>query len=108
MSEYYSYIFVRQDISPEQQLIQFGHAACVMGKNLPEHICPHNLNFVGIGVPNEPSLIKALFHIYDNDIGHHKFYEPDINNELTAIASSPIEGEKRIVFKNYKTLRFST
>ena len=107
MSDYYAYIFVRQDISPEQQLIQFGHAACVMGKNLPDEVCPKSLNFVGIGVKTEYDLFMAMDRMVRSDVSYHAFTEPDLRNEITAVASVPVKGTAREAFKKYNTLRFS-
>lgn len=108
MSDHYAYIFVRQDISQEQQLIQFGHVACVLGRNLPDDICPHSLNFVGIGVPNESKLWESLAHMALNGVEYVAFKEPDMGDELTAVASLPIAGMKRDAFKKFDTLRFSS
>lgn len=107
MSDHYAYIFVRQDISPEYQLIQFGHVACVMGRNLPHNICPHKLNFVGIGVPNEEALVDAQIRMMEHDIGSHDFVEPDLGYQITAVASVPVTGDQRRAFSKYKTLKFN-
>lgn len=107
MSDYYSYIFVRQDISQEQQLVQFGHVCCVMGNNLPHIVSPHKLNFVAIGVPNEHALIKAQMLMVENDIDWCDFVEPDMDYQITAVASLPVRGETRNVFSKYNTLKFN-
>lgn len=107
MSDYYSYIFVRQDLTPEQQLIQFGHVCCVVGSHLPHNISPHRLNFVGIGVPNEHALIKALTLMSENNIEWCDFIEPDMDYQMTAAASLPVRGETRNVFSKYNTLKFN-
>lgn len=39
------------------------------------------------------------------DIGFRSFVEPDIGNELTAIATLPIDGDRRKVFSNVKLLK---
>lgn len=106
--EYHAYIFVRQDLSPEQQLIQFGHVACALGKSLPDHVCPHKLNFVGIGVKNEAHLVKSSLNMDDNGIEYVVFREPDIGDEITAVASLPVTGAQREAFRKYKTLRLMT
>jgi hypothetical protein len=104
---YYSYIFVRQDISPEQQLIQFGHVCCVMGKYLPSNVCPHSLHFVGIGVRDEFELTEVIDLIRCNNQVAYFFQEPDINGEITAVASSPVKGECREAFSSFQTLKFN-
>lgn len=110
MTEYYSYIFVRQDMSEEQQLIQFGHVSCVLGWQIAKdhpHINPSFLNFVGIGVSNEKELLKAMFRMQDNQCLAGHFIEPNMNDSLTAIASIPVKGEIREIFRKYDTLKFS-
>lgn len=102
----YAYIFVRQDMSPEQQLIQFGHVCAVMGNELSPHISPHELYFVGIGVANEEALIDAMVLMDVNGVAYSAFSEPDMDNTFTAIASSPVTGKTRNLFSKYQTLKF--
>jgi hypothetical protein len=105
MTPYYCYIFVRQDITPEQQLIQFGHVAAKAGAKSPDKLWEY-VHFVGIGVRNERELHKAALLMADNDIPYSTFNEGAMDDELTAVASVPVRGPTREVFKNYKTLRF--
>ena len=101
----YIYIFVRQDMSPEQQLVQSAHATLVLGNKL-NHKDVSELYFTVIGVEN----LMALGHVMRdlNKCGKNfiTFYEPDQGNTLTAIATYPIPAEERGSLKEYKLLRF--
>ena len=103
----YVYVFTRQDISPEQQLVQSAHATLVLGNKL-KHKSVDELYFAVIGVPN----LLELGHVMQN-LNRHKhefvtFYEPDLGGTLTAVATFPIPDEKRGKLLEYKKLRFST
>lgn len=105
--EYYSYTFVRQDISPEQQCVQAAHATCVMGRYLPNSINPRTINFVLIGVADE-SKLKEVEEILGKrkDCEYFSFREPDLNNEITAVSTSPIYKHRRGRLKNFDLLTF--
>jgi hypothetical protein len=40
-----------------------------------------------------------------NNINFKLFYESDRDNELTSIATEPISGEKRSIFKKFNCLK---
>ena len=102
--KYYSYFFTRQDISPEQQLVQTAHAALVMGVSsmglLPEKadfawpykkdFNPHETYFTCVGVRNEKALYAVMQILDKFGFRYEAFYEPDMNNEPTAIAVYPV------------------
>jgi hypothetical protein len=101
----YSYFFTRQDISPEQQLVQTAHVALELGNTLkPEQV--QNLHFTCCGVANleELEMIQSVL----DEFGHQyiAFREPDIGNQITAIAVEPIAENKRGVLRNYPLLNF--
>lgn len=106
LDRYYVYIFVRQDISPEQQLVQAAHATLILGHELQNRKKVDNLYFTVIGVSDR----NALFDIQgDLKFYGHKFIEfnePDIGNEETAIATYPIAMKNRGKLLEYKLLRF--
>lgn len=103
---YYSYFFTRQDISPEYQLVQTAHAALELGNQLkPEQV--KDLHFTCCGVVD----LEGLYQVQNvlDLLGYHyvAFREPDIGNELTAIAVEPIAENKRGILRNYKLLTFN-
>ena len=67
----------------------------------PNGIIP---NLVVLGVANEQELLKAKSKLEKSGIKHEIFVEPDIGNQHTAIATEPIFGEQRRLFRNYRCL----
>lgn len=104
----YMFFFVRQDITPEQQLVQTAHVALVAGQRLfsPE-AKTHEIYFCVIGVENEQELVKAAELLADHEIKVQAFREPDLNNSITAICSVPILRHKKGFLSHYKTLKFN-
>jgi len=106
----YVYIFVRQDISPEYQLVQAAHAASHMGYNVAKQGKVwgefKEVYFAVVGVPDVKGLEVALKDCVELGLGRHSFFEPDIGNELTAIATNPIRAKDRKRLLSYKKLRF--
>ncbi len=74
VKEPYTYIFVRQDISLAQQLVQASHAALDAGKAFAD--VPHR-NLVLIGVRSEHELFAIEQHLAESNIRFTTFYEPD-------------------------------
>lgn len=100
----YLYIFVRQDICPEQQAVQAAHAVYVSGANGTFGVDPNYVHFVLIGVPGLDELTEAWgkFHHFTG----HPFYEGDMNDEMTAFACGPVRQADRHNFRDYKILKF--
>ena len=103
----YSYIFVRQDISPEYQLVQAAHAAMVLGYNLGEEHNPRETYFAVCGVENSKELLSTAIHLESNNFLYESFIEPDIGNQITAIATYPIHWNDRQALRKYKKLTFT-
>lgn len=114
LAEYYKreyvYIFVRQDISPEYQAVQSAHVALRLGYKLGYHSEEHKMThdrmkelyFTLVGVPN----LDALTKISERQ-GAELFHEPDINNQLTAVAYMPVKAKDRGKLLTYKRLVFN-
>lgn len=103
----YIYIFTRQDMSPEQQLVQSAHATLVLGNKLRSRKDVSNVYFTVIGVPNLLELGHVMQDLTKQKKGFITFYEPDQGNTLTSIATYPIPADERGKLKDYKLLRFS-
>ncbi len=102
------YVIVRKDLSLEQQSVQAIHASIETARLLGndkeekwEH--PH---LVLCGVENENALKNTIQRLVKNNIPFSYFVEPDLNNEITAIATFPLRGEKRDVMSRYQLLSF--
>jgi hypothetical protein len=115
LREYYNrryvYIFVRQDIFPEYQLVQASHVALKAGwmmalDNSMEPIDPSNIYFSVIGVKNQLELALVTDHLKRRDITYSVFQEPDIGDQATAIATYPVLARERGDLLNYKRLKF--
>lgn len=89
-----TYLFVRQDISIAQQMVQACHAA----QNSP----PYNGKLIIFGVKNLHTLVKSLDFTISKNIQVYPFHEPPMNNELTAFITEPLNDERANVFSRYR------
>ena len=96
----YMYIFVRTDIPVAYQMVQVGHATFEAGKKFSPAIHPH---FVLLPTANQEELLKLAVKLEDNNIEFVMFHEPDNDTGYTALATKPISGDDRSMFKRYKT-----
>ncbi len=94
----YCYIFVRQDISVEYQMVQAAHAAMMGGFYNKQK--PDNIYFQLIGLPNKEELEKAYAKH-----GGHLFIEPDIGNEPTAFCTNVLNVVQRRPLQSYGLLK---
>lgn len=62
-------------------------------------------NLVVCGVKSESALHKARDHLNTIAVRHCVFTEPDLNNELTAIATEAVFGDVRKHFRKYQLLK---
>lgn len=103
----YVYVFVRQDLKPEYQLVQAAHVTMELGAALgPEET--EGVYFTVCGVPD----LNALTDLHLSLIGKRTelvkaFVEPDIGDQITAVAIGPIAMRERGELLKHKLLRFS-
>ena len=100
MSKHYVYIFTRQDISPEQQAVQTAHATYKLGWNvkihdMPDWPTPDNTYFTLVGVRNRDALSAVSLILDKFEIPCESFVEPDMDYEVTSIATYPIHEDDR-------------
>lgn len=86
----YVYFFTRQDISPEQQLVQTAHAASMSGAT--GKYDPKHQHFIIFGVPDLVALRRRFADLAKEGIKIEAFFEPDIGNEMTSFVTEPIRG----------------
>ena len=79
------YVVVRNDLSPSQQAVQAGHALAEYLKCNPDTEWD-NGTLVYL-VVDEYRLENCILKLRKRNIDWVEFYEPDIGNQLTAIAS---------------------
>lgn len=99
------YAFVREDLSGPQRTVQLGHCLWKLGKN------SHNNEdvpfLIVFGIKSEKKLKNTLDNLRQQGIMVEEFREPDLNNELTACATSvmPRTEENRKIFRKYQLLK---
>ena len=93
------YVFVRQDLSIQQQLVQAAHAAHESGLAHDSSGTSHSI--IIFGTKNKEQL-ESLFHRFRPEIECHPFFEPYKDTGLTAFATKPITSEHRHHFKEFK------
>lgn len=98
----YSYVIVRNDLTPSQKAVQGGHAIAEFYKRNPEY--PH-YSVIYLVVKDEKKLIKVGRELLDNNITFTNFREPDFGNTLTALCTEPLNEEKRQILKRYMLLQ---
>lgn len=80
------YILIRDDISKSQQAVQGGHALAAFMLSYPD-LAQEWGNHTIVYLKTEFDTLKICEKTFRNaDINIASFYEPDIGNQLTAIA----------------------
>lgn len=97
----YIYMFIREDLSVSQQIVQTAHAVDEIGRR---HQSVGNNYMVLCGVKDEQDLLEVSDWLKEQFIDHETFFEPDIDSH-TAIATRPIIGEERLAMKRFKLKR---
>lgn len=99
------YSFVREDLSTPQRAVQLGHALYLVGKNFPHY--DDSPFLIVFGCKTEKSLKNTLDNLREQGIMVVEFREPDLNNELTAVATAvmPRTDENRKIFRKYQLLK---
>jgi len=124
---YYAYFFTRQDISPEQQLVQTAHAALKLGANSTsawdwdkdreeevlneyqiKNFNPDHMYFTCVGVRNEEALYAVCAILKQFKLHFEVFYEPDIGMQMTSIAVYPVHEDGRGVLKAFNLLKIGS
>lgn len=101
MENPYMYIFVRNDLTHPQQIVQAAHAVDEMNKEFPHESGNY---MVLCGVDNEEELMDTSEYLVRAGIDHHMFFEPDVDSH-TAIATRPLIGKERKVLKHCQLKR---
>jgi len=122
--KYYAYFFTRQDISPEQQIVQTAHAAFQLGvqsqranidsKSAGDGFVPALFNeqvnaaetyFTVIGVRDQGALLAVERILQKFGYRYEKFFEPDLKDgEFTSIGVYPIAADHRDVLMSFNLL----
>ena len=78
------YVCVRKDLSHSQRAVQAGHALAEYMLNSSEW---KNSTLVYLGVKGLNQLENLKRKLEYAEIKHYPFYEPDLDNQMTALAS---------------------
>lgn len=97
------YAIVRNNISNAQRAVQLGHAILESSRSFlkPNDTHPSLIYCI---VKSEQKLFKVSRELFDNGVRFKTFREPDLNNELTAIATEPLPYSKKHILKRYQLL----
>jgi len=99
----YTYTFVRTDISNAAAIVQSCHACLEIGLKLPEEKKPSRTSFlVLLQAKSEEKLVDIQEFLSEQNIVTSLFFEPDNNLGYTALATEPIYGDRRKLFKKFK------
>lgn len=79
------YVIVRNDLTPSQKAVQAGHALAEWMLEDSESWKNHTL--VYLTVKSRIQLENLITDLQWDDLKYVQFNEPDINNEVTAVAS---------------------
>ena len=105
MSIPYIYLFVREDLSKAQQIVQTAHAVDELNKEMSLGEITSTTNFMVLcPACDEWELFDIKLHLEEQGIEHHMFYEPDIE-AFTAIATKPLVGKQRIPMRCFSTMK---
>lgn len=96
------YIIVDRSLSIAQQAVQGSHAAI---EAVRCGIIPSNGPHPHLVFCKTNNLDKELLRLHESGISHQPFYEPDLGDRLTAIATEPVFGDLRGNFRKLQLVR---
>jgi hypothetical protein len=100
LSHPYYYVFVRQNLSIAQQLVQSNHASFALSQQFWNFSCIPSVILIGVKDKNE--LESTISLLMNNQIGYVTFFELDNDEGLTAVATAPIwHKDKKKVLSSY-------
>jgi hypothetical protein len=97
------YIFIREDLTTPQKIVQASHAALDAGFAYDKPA--GSTHIVLMGAKNEEELLKIRERLNNYGIDSQMFYEPDYDTGYTAIATKPLFGDERLPLKRYSLFR---
>lgn len=96
---------MREDLSTPQQAVQSCHACIEATSAFKLQELEDHPSVIICGIKNENKLKETRKYLIENQIRHVHFCESDLNDQLTSLATEPIFGEKRSLFKRFQLLR---
>lgn len=89
----------RQDLSSGYQTVQTAHAIADFAHEFPDQFKKwkqESNSIICLSVKDEQELEKFCTTLDKKEIKYVKFYEPDVNNQLTAICLEPSERARKV------------
>lgn len=93
------YVIVREDLNPSYQAVQAGHAAIQFQHDHSDiaNRWHRDSNYlVYLSAKDESHLFKLISKADNQDIKYSTFIEPDMGDQVTAIALEPCEAAKKL------------
>lgn len=95
---------VRKDLTRPQQAVQACHAVIEATKAYSEISTLEHPHVIIVSIENEAKLRATVLKLAEAGISCREFIEPDIGNQMTAIASRPVFGDERRHFRRFRLL----
>lgn len=99
----YMYILIRNDLSNAQKAVQACHAAIESSRQFTNPTDEHP-SVILCTVKSQAKLLKCAEELEAQGLLHAIFREPDIGNQVTALASKPLIGKDRKAFARFQLL----
>lgn len=96
------YIFVRNDLSYAQKVVQSGHAVLEATRAFVHD--SERYKIVVVAAKSQVKLKSIIEEAASYEIQTVAFTEPDMDYQMTAVATEPLDDEKKKVFARYKLL----
>lgn len=96
------FVLIRRDLSVQQQAVQAGHAVAEFLLRGPKSSW-HNGTLVYLSVPDQERLRRWEDKLCDLEIPYTLFREPDLGNEITALA---VTTQREKIFKSLQLAKF--
>ena len=95
----YVYLFIRNDLSAPQQIVQTAHAVDELNKHCPSGSVVYHM--VLFGVEGHDELQGISRWLEEKGVHHHMFFEPDVMQH-TSIATRALKGSERNIMRKFK------
>lgn len=95
---------MRNDLTNSQRAVQSCHA-CIEVTSLFDKDIRSHPHIVLCGVKSEYRLLKEIDRLSDHGIPLTIWKEPDLDNTVTAIATVPISGSQRKLFRKFQLIK---
>ncbi len=101
------YVFVRTDISVEQQMVQAAHAAAEAARLYyqPDHGIA---SLIILAVPNRQALYRAATQVEALGIAYELFFEPDWDMGHSALGTRPLLDTERPLLRGWPLWKLKT